>query len=120
MRTFDDVPRDEIVHRGARFGSGARHVRHQHDVLLRQQPRMNLRLFLVHIEARALDDAFAQRPRQRVFVDDRAPRRVDQYADLFIRDSAVRSIRCRVCGDSGTWSEMTSDVARSWSNDMLS
>ena len=43
-----------------------------------------------------------------------------RYADRFMRDSAVRSIRCRVCGDSGTCSETTSDVASSWSSDMLS
>src|SRR5688572_19133750 len=56
---IDDVPRDEIVHRGARFGSGARHVRHEHNVIERQQSGVDSGLIFVDIETRAFDDAFS-------------------------------------------------------------
>jgi hypothetical protein len=48
-------------------------VWHQHDVLEREESLMHVRLVLVDVEPRALDDPLAQRPRQSIFVDNRTP-----------------------------------------------
>src|SRR4029450_7493091 len=47
-----DIAGDEVVHRCARLGGGAGHVRHQHHVLEREQGGMNLRLFLRNLHGR--------------------------------------------------------------------
>ena len=73
--TFSDR---EIGHRRPRFGRAAAQVRHEQHVLERQQIGMHRRLVLVDVERRAGEQVLLQRPRQRLLVDDRAARRVDE------------------------------------------
>ena len=56
---------------------GRAHMRQQHHVLELQQLRIDRRLVLEHVEARAGELARFQHARQRVLVDDFAARRVD-------------------------------------------
>jgi hypothetical protein len=77
-----EVGEGEVAHRVTRLPGGAAHVRCQHDVVEPEQLGRNVRLALEHVEAGTGDDAVLQRLDERLFVDDRAARDVDEVAVL--------------------------------------
>ena len=83
----------------------------------RAAPAERLGSRLVHVERGAGDQVLLERPGQRLFVDDRPARRVDRYADRFMRASARRRSGAVSSGVSGVWIEMTSELTSSSSSD---
>ena len=74
---------------------------------------MDLRLALVDVECGARDQPLAERPRQRVFVDDRAARGVDENRrPLHPRQRALVDQVAGLRASRGTWSETMSDESR--------
>jgi 3-dehydroquinate dehydratase/shikimate dehydrogenase len=70
----------EIGHRLARRVRGAADVRHEHDVVEREQRSRDVRLVLEHVERGAGDRAALECRDERDLVDDGAARYVDQVA----------------------------------------
>ena len=72
------VPGGQFRHRRASFPRRAAKVRHEHDVLEREQIGVHVRLTFEDVERRTGDHAFGERPRDGLLVDDGTARGVDE------------------------------------------
>src|SRR3546814_9886950 len=73
-----DIGDDLLARRLAPLDRGRAEVRQQHDIVERQQRRVDRGFVRIDVEPGARDAARLQRRDQRLFVDDFAARRVDQ------------------------------------------
>ena len=80
-----------VLHRHMRLQRMAADMRGQHDVGQRRQRVRRMRLLLVHVEAGAGDGLLGQRRDQRLLVDDRAARDIDDVTVLaeLVQDTGI-------------------------------
>ncbi len=82
---------DDLLARGmARLDGGRRHVRKQHDIVERQQTRINGGFVLEYVQARAGDAPFFQRVDKCGFVDELPPRIRSLEGEFVVHAAVVR------------------------------